>query len=311
MKPMEAMRRGRAVVCGAAGLLAVGCASAGAPSAPAGADRDALGYWRESRSHRICADAGVRVVDFPEERSFAAFWVPPDYRSGRVMVLLHGTGGTAYDELKDELASARKHKYMIVALQWLDRGTGRYLEGETVHRLAERALHDVAARHGADPDKAALSGFSRGGAVSYETAWRDACAHRHFRLVICISGGVPADRTVPAGDGGRPGVFFAKLNSGELGPDAMKGCRFFLYSGDRDEQWGGRMSAQMVHAQRVLPEAGAQVVEWVREPQGGHMGYRTIPGVHEKAVAHFLRLTGDGAGGSAAGSVSPRESPRK
>lgn len=302
------MKRTAAGAC--AFLIAFGFAEAGAPAT---ADRDALGYWQGTRSYRVCAEGGVRVVDYPAERSFAAVWVPPDYRSGRVMVLLHGTDGTAYDELKDELPSARKNAYMLVALQWLDRASGRYFDANTVHRLIERALHETAVPLGADPDRAALSGFSRGGAVSYETAWLDAGAHRHFKLVICISGGVPNDSVVAPGESHRPGIFFAKLNTGALGSDAMKGCRFFLYSGDRDEEWGDRMSAQMAHAQKVLPTVGAEVVEWIREPNGGHMGYRTIPGIQEKAVAHFLRLTGGAAppssapAGSATGAAPPAE----
>jgi surfactin synthase thioesterase subunit len=177
------------------------------------------------------------------------------------MVRLHGSAGTAYDELKDELPSARKHRCMVVALQWLDRATQCYLDAPVVYDLIERALHYSAAKRHADPDKAALCGFSRGGAVSYEVAWRDACQRHHFRMIICHSGGVPADAVVAPGETWRPDRFFSRLNREELAPSAMRGCNFFLYSGDKDGEWGLRMTQQMAWANHVLPLAGATVIE--------------------------------------------------
>jgi predicted esterase len=292
LKIFSAVMAGGAVsLAGQADLSnrAPAAAAARLPAARIESDRDGLGYHARSRSFVICREAGVRVLDFKDPRSFAALWVPTNFTSGRVMVLLHGTGGTAYDELKDELPSARRHRYMVVALQWLDRETGRYLDAPVVLELIERALHHAAERYHADPDRAALCGFSRGGAVSYEVAWRDAGRHRHFRLIICHSGGVPPDSVVAPGEGWHPDRFFGALNRGELGASALKGCNFFLYSGDRDEQWGLRMSAQMANAARVLPLAGARVLEWVRDPEGGHRGYRTRADIQEKAIRYFLR----------------------
>jgi hypothetical protein len=53
----------------------------------------------------------------------------------RVMVLLHGTGGTAYDELAGELDMARRDEYSIVAIQWLDKDTGRYAPTLKINRI--------------------------------------------------------------------------------------------------------------------------------------------------------------------------------
>ncbi|MDQ7826133.1 MAG: hypothetical protein RDV48_25245 [Candidatus Eremiobacteraeota bacterium] len=255
------------------------------------ADRDSLGCWKKSRSYGLCSRAGVRIVDFPDKGSFAAFWTPRPFKSGRVMVLLHGTGGTAYEEIKDELSSARSHGYMLISLNWLDPRSGRYLDASSVYGLIHRALHHAASKHGANPDRAALCGFSRGGAVSYEVAWRDAQENRHFRLVICHSGGVPADAVVTPRSSRDVDSFFSRLNRGELPPDSYHGCPFFLYSGDRDEEWGAAMSGQMAHACKVLPRAGARVVEWMRDPEGGHMGYRTSTKIHDEGIGWFLRLT--------------------
>jgi hypothetical protein len=260
--------------------------------ATAEAGKEALGCWRRSRSYGVCAKSGVTVVDFTEECSFAAFWVPHPFTSGRVMVLLHGSGGTAYDEIKDEIDSARAHGYMLISLNWLDPASGRYLDAPVVYSLIHRSLHHAEALHGANPGRAALCCFSRGGAVSYEVAWRDAQEDRHFKLVICHSGGVPIDAVVAPREGWHPDSFFSRLNAGTLPPGSYHGLPFFLYSGDRDEEWGARMSGQMAHAAQVLPRAGAGAVEWVRDPEGRHMGYRTNRQIHQKAVRWFLTLTG-------------------
>jgi len=117
------------------------------------------------------------------------------------MILLHAHRRTAYDEIKDELESARKNGYMLIAVQWLNKET-RGVPGCAGRQHAGRS-HVALCRgrkYRANPDKVALSGFSRGGAVSYETAWRDAQEHRHFKLVICHSGGVPLDAVIRAAE---------------------------------------------------------------------------------------------------------------
>jgi predicted esterase len=255
-------------------------------------DRDTLGFFKKSRAYPLCAKAGARVINFEDEHSFAALWTPTNFRSGRIMILLPGTGGTPYEGMKDELSLARKYDYMVAGVQWRDRDTQQFFDAETVYRLVDRTLRHAAAHDKADLSKVALSGFSRGGAISYEVAWLDAQSNRYFKLIIAHSGGVPLDAVVAPRESRHPGHFFSELNAGKLGPDAMKGCNFFLYSGDKDEQWGGKMSEKMENATKVLPLAGANVVEWVRDPNGGHMGYFKTPEIHEKAIRHFIRLTG-------------------
>ena len=109
-----------------------------------------------------------------------------------------------------------------------------------------------------------------------------------------LAGGVPPNAVTAPGEGWRPDNFFSRLNAGTLGAESYHGLNFFLYSGDRDEEWGTKMSEQMAHAQKVLPLAGAKVAAWVRDPRGGHMGFRKTAAIHEQAIQLFLRLTTDG-----------------
>ncbi len=250
-------------------------------------DRDALGYFRNSRSFPRCLASGAKVIDFPGEASFAVLWKPPNYHSGRVMVLLHDAESNAYDELGSELAYAREHDYFLISLQWYDHHSQAYLSPTTAWRLLERTLHFVAARHDVDPNRAALSGFSRGAMMAYELAWRDAEMHHHFKLVICHSGAVFSDINQLPPSMREFETFFERFNRNEY---TYRGTKFFLYSGDRDEYFGSLLSDHMQHTRQHLSEMGGHVVTWVREHDGGHRGYyrRTI---HEQAVHEFIKQT--------------------
>ena len=85
--------------------------------------------------------------------------------------------------------------------------------------------------------------------------------------------------------------FFSGLVNGQLGKEVFKGKKFFLYSGDRDESWGLTMSRQLEHAKQLIEAHGGQVLEWVRDPEGGHLGLIKNPAIKEKALRYFVDLT--------------------
>lgn len=252
---------------------------------------DHLGRHRRSRCFREVVERGARIFDDRTEGSFLVEWVPSRWDQGRVLVALHGTGGSPYEEVKDEIPLAREFGYAVVAVHWFDEDERRFFDAPKLHRVVERALASFRTRHPTDLSRVALCGFSRGGAVSYEMAWLDRQGEKRFDLVIAHSGGIPLDLVVAPGEGRREDAFFADLMTGRLGEDALAGTRFFLYSGDRDEEWGVEMSRQMEHAERLIESSGGEVVERIRDPEGSHMGYRKDREVAEKAIRHFLRLT--------------------
>jgi hypothetical protein len=71
----------------------------------------------------------------------------------------------------------------------------------------------------------------------------------------------------------------------------MAGTNFFLYSGDKDENWGLKMADQMLNAQNLITKNGGKVVEYFRDPNGKHIGYRLNPTVSDHAIGHFMALT--------------------
>ena len=166
---------------------------------------DALGYYTESRRYASIAGRGIAVVNLPQNESFFVYWVPPDGSIDHVLVLLHGTGGTAYDELADELDLAQQRGYALVSLQWLNKRTEQYADGSTVNRWLDLAVRYLEERFGRKVGRVGLSGFSRGGAMSYEVAYRDRMGAQHVSFVIAHSGGIHPDGVIAPRESNSPG----------------------------------------------------------------------------------------------------------
>lgn len=260
------------------------------------AEHDPYGLWKKSRDFEKVKKEGAQVVLMPEEHNFFAYYIPPNYRSGRIMVGVHGTGGNPYIELRDEMEWAKQFDYAVIAMNWLSREkTGRtpeYLDPKDLYRNILQALNFFREKTGNDLSRVAYIGFSRGSAISYEIAYRDRQSQKVFDLMISHSGGIPQDLRIEARNpSAKPEKFFSDLIDGTLGPEPLKGAAFFLYSGDKDEQWGEVMSQQLEHARDLILRNGGEVLEWVRDPEGGHLGLRKNRSINEKAVRYFIEQT--------------------
>jgi len=257
-------------------------------------DHDPMGVWRRSRNFDLVRGEGAKIVFLPEEHNFFAYWVPENYRSGRVMVAVHGTGGTPYEELKDEIPMARQFDYLVIAVSWFDPRTG-FMSPEELYRQILLALDYVRKTEGNDLQSVAYIGFSRGSAVSYEVAYRDIQSEKLFDFFIAHSGGIARNlKTEFMNPDAQPDPFLIKLSSGALGKDALKGTGFFLYSGDKDVTDGQSMSDKMSYAKELIEKNGGTVVEWVRRADLGHPGLRQDRSINEKAVRYFIERTPQG-----------------
>ncbi len=252
-------------------------------------DHDPFGIWQTKRKDfEQCASHGVKVIYMPQENTFFTYWIPPNYKSGRVLVSVHGTGGNPYIAMRDELNDAEKYDYLPIAVSWFSKKRG-FFPGKDLYRNILQALNFIQSETGNNLSAVAYTGFSRGSAVSYEVAYLDAKSENVFDLFISHSGGIPLDMRVESRNpDSKPDAFFSQLTNGELGKDAFKGKKFFLYSGDKDEQWGATMSLQMENAKKLIETNSGQVLEWARDPNGGHMGYLKNPALKEKAIRYFI-----------------------
>ena len=258
-----------------------------APPEPRRHDRDALGYYQISHRYPSLVRHGITVVDLPEDESFFAYWVPPTNSIQAVMVLLHGTGGTAYDELADEIDMAQYYGYAIVGLQWLDQRSGRYAEPLAINKMLEKALRHLTQRYGQTPKTVALCGFSRGSVTSFEVAYRDRISDRHLDMVIAHSGGIPIDHVTAPGERAGPDAFYSDLELGGLG-HPFAGLRFFLYAGCQDEEWGTTMCEYMRNTKELVEKNGGAIAACIIDPQGTHAGYRKNLAYHRQAILLWL-----------------------
>ena len=255
-------------------------------------DHDPFGVWQSKpRDFQQITRRGAKVVYMPEEQTFFTYWIPPHYKSGRIVVSVHGTGGNPYIAMRDEISDAEKFDYLPVAISWFSRERG-FFQAQDLYRNILEALNFIHSKFGNDLSAVAYIGFSRGSAVSYEVAHLDTVSENIFDLFISHSGGIPMDLRVEARNpDSKPDAFFSQLVNGKLGNEVFKGKKFFLYSGDKDESCGLTMSLQMEHAKQLIESNDGQVLEWVRDPNGGHRGLLQNPATKEKALRYFIDLT--------------------
>jgi len=251
---------------------------------------DLLGIYQRTpvEQMRRVLDDGARAVDLVNLGTFFVVWVPPDYAAQerkRVLVVLHGSEGSAYAGVDAELEYAKKHRYILLSVQWWLGEPEAYLPALETYAVIELALRYASEAYSADPRRSALVAFSRGSAQSFEiTYWDRALGNGYFALTIAHSGGIPIDH---------PPAFTQRLLAGDFGSAPLTGARFFLYCGMKDEEWGIAQCEQMGNAERIVTAYGGIIERLIVDPEGSHQGYRRNPAWHEAGIEAFLRLTVD------------------
>ncbi len=255
---------------------------------PARNQRDQLGYFQMSRRYNDVIRRGAFVVNLPEEERFLVFFIPSKASLDRLMILLHGTGGTAYDEAADEIDLAEELGYAIMAVQWLDKRTNQYDDALKINRIIDKGMRFLEREFSAKPGRVALCGFSRGSVTSFQVAYLDHNSAKYIDMVIAHSGGIPFDNVVAPGESQLPDKIFAQLTSGQLGTECFKGIDFYLYAGEQDEEWGTKMAEYMRYTADLVTKNGGRVVRLNIDPQGKHAGYRKNRSYQLEAVNYFL-----------------------
>jgi len=254
-------------------------------------DTDILGFYLDEdweRDYRKMMDAGARVVNLESLNTFFLIWVPQGYsemEDRRVMVVMHGSARTAYDEAETELEKAQEHGYAIVAVQWWGARPSRHLKAAGVHEVIDIALRYTEFKYGSELDKVALEGYSRGSIISYEvTFWDRYEGTDYFALTISNQGGLT--NYINTG-------FLDKLQSGEYGAEPFEGARFFMYCGMEDEAFGIEVCYRMQETKDIIEGYGATVERFIQDPEGLHTGYHRSDEYHEEAIQTFIALTSE------------------
>jgi|GEM_PF-3495301 len=253
---------------------------------------DACPNW-----YRVVNVAGARVLNLPERGTFFVVWLPAKYFSSpqrRVLLACHGTGGFAYAEVDAELQMAEVWGHAVVGLQWC-LGPEAYLEPDEVHELIDIALWYMRRTYGADPQRSAYTGFSRGSAISYEVSyWDRKKGTDYLAQTISHSGGVNPDAHRP---------FFDDLVRGVYGQAPFAGTRFYMYASEVDEEWPSPVEGEpspmvgyMEYARDLVRGYGGAVLRFIQDtdagPDGGHAGFRNpAHDYHEVAIEAWYDLT--------------------
>ena len=228
---------------------------------------------------------GAKRLDLGQYNTYAVYWFPPNYAKldhHRVMFVLSGTMGNAYEGVYHQLAWAKQHGYGVIALQWW-MGGDTYLEPKVIESAFTTARQQLAKTYPINTQQMALETFSRSGSISYEIAyWNHQLKHPAYRLILVQSGGIPEEHPRP---------LITKMIAGQLGPKPLSGDRFFMYCGMKDNEWGAQMCAQMHHAETILTQAGGRVIYFIEDPNGGHGGMHNVKAHSDTATAAFLLAT--------------------
>lgn len=206
---------------------------------------DILGYSKIENMSGKAADVqrqGATIVNLNELNTFFVYWLPEGAKTDvPVMILLHGTNGTAYLSLHDELPMAKDLGYALIALQWHNRQSDHYMQPHELNRQHQGLID----------------------------------------FVVAQAGGIR--------NGKKATPFYEALIQGKYGASPFADIDFFLYCGEKDEQWGAAMCEHMDEAQKLVTQYGGHVVRFVRDPNGGHMGYKLNPQLQNEAMTFFLK----------------------
>lgn len=249
------------------------------------ADADGYGMWQESPNYNRIKHLGIRVVDMPQFRSFFAYYLPPNFEQQpikRAIIAVHGTGGTAYAELQDEIQMAQQLGYAVVAVQMR-------MPDEPERNMAPRELYGMMAQavqylrrvKQMNISRIAYVGFSVGGAKSFQIAYQDRLSpHPLFSLIVNHSGFSKADTQ-----------FLNDIEQGRSHTKVFNGLPFAFYCGMKDEEWQTQQCEDMHVWHKQITALGGGPIEVIEDAHAGHMGYRRNAAYHERFMRWFMELT--------------------
>lgn len=243
-------------------------------------EKDALGIAELNIKDYIKAMAiGCHIVNLPGNDTFYVVWVPDgfsDLEEKRVMVMLHGSNGNAYQRILVMQDTAEREKFGIVSIQWgwpeEPGGEYTYLDSKTVHGIIIEALDYMEETYGVDKQLSAWDGFSMASTHCAEYAFWDRYFGTYFfTFFIAVSGGVGQNLPV-----------MKDLLNGEYGPSPISGSHFYFWCSLND-QYGLRF-LKMLNGRRIVETLGGTVDVFRVSFFGGHGGYYHNQKYQQEAV---------------------------
>lgn len=226
---------------------------------------------------------GVFVGATPDNNSFYLQWFPLNATPANspLLVTLHGTGGTAFDEFYLWHQFAAAHGVGIIAIQWY-RGAAAlspydYFGDVAIYRDIDTALTRIQYPSG----NAFFHGFSRGSEISYAVAFRDVWppnGKNYFCTIMSNSGRVEPDTT----------FLYAQIDAGMYGHNFYNGKKWGMFCGGLDV--GIFSNCTSMNNSKLWVEANNGVVDlFISDDSLGHGGFQLTPAYVDSALNYYLQ----------------------
>ncbi len=234
---------------------------------------------------------GAKIINLPEHyhNTYFVYWLPQGYElqsERRVMVMLHGTGGDAYQRISVMHEVATEYRFAIVSIQWgLPNATFdglEYLPISEVYEMIHVAMDYMNYHFDVDRAHSVWNGFSRSSTHCALYAYMDEQGENPiFNYFIAVSGEVGEDL---------PGMenLFEERDSGGF---PLEDVPFYLWGGEGDpgeDPTDGKTRAdQMAEGEILLESFGADV--FLRISESGHGGFYHNLDYEREAVQFWMQ----------------------
>lgn len=237
-------------------------------------------YNKDEQRGKFALDKGVKCISTPDSNSFYLQWFPKNAKETEtpLIVSLHGSEGNAFNEFYLWYKYAAKNKIGIIAVQWYKGSKSTpnsYVEDSLVYHYIAHAL----ARINYPKNKALLHGFSRGSAISYAIAFRDAVVtgNNYFGFILSNSG--KAEYNYP---------LYKKMSSGIWGHNFYNGKKWLLFCG-REDKGINSCCEGMYETKKWIEGNGGKVEIFIDDEKAGHGGFHHTPKHINTVIDYYLK----------------------
>jgi len=238
-------------------------------------------YANDPLRGQYATNNGAVPMATADGNTFYLKWFPTGGtpNSHPLLVTIHGTSGTAFDEfyLWHQYAAAKG--VGIIALQWYKGYTqlppNDYFDDIKLYEYIDTALTRIQY----PSNKALFHGFSRGSAISYAVAFRDVQPPKgkNYFCTIMSNSGRP-DSTY---------YLYNQINSGTYGHTFYNGKHWGMFCGGQDP--GVQTCCAAMYNSQIWVEANNGIVGlFINDPSVGHGGFHQTPAYIDSCLNYYL-----------------------
>lgn len=230
---------------------------------------------------QFALDSGAVAKATSDGNTFYLQWFPAGGtpNSHPLLVTLHGSASTAFDEFYVWHEYAKAKGVGIIAIQWYKGYSlpppNDYFDDIMLYKYIDTALTRIQY----PSNRALFHGFSRGSAMSYAIAFRDVQPPKgkNYFCTIMSNSGRP-DSTY---------YLYAQINSGTYGHTFYTGKQWGMYCGGQDPGIETRCLAMA--ESKLWVEANNGVVGlYIEDDTLGHGGFHQTPAYIDSALNYYL-----------------------